>query len=86
MAQKLLGTDQKLHTLIKQPTNSTIATILTDFDASEASEVTMPGWVGHSLKGLPAKAFSLNDLKENYNKLKVFPWNGRYVIIFLPLP
>jgi hypothetical protein len=92
--QQEIGTGQKMSTLKKFPAHITRVAIQTGFDAM-AAKVTLPGWVGPSLRNLPPKQYKLKELTETHH-LRLIPWNGRYVtlhptsaralICFLELP
>ena len=77
--QQEIGTGQKMSTLKKFPAHITRVAIQTGFDAM-AAKVTLPGWIGPSLRNLPPKQYKLRELTETHN-LRLIPWNGRYVTL-----
>ena len=82
--QAEFGTGQKMSTLKKFPAHRNRVAFKIGFDAIHA-QVTLPGWVGQSLSSLPSKVYTVEELTHSFN-LKLIPWKGRYVTLFLLLP
>ena len=82
--QKALGTSLKLHVYKKYLAQCIIDAILLDFDTPRTSEITLAGWVGQPLKDLPSRTYTLEELTKVFD-FKIFPWEGRCVILLLLL-
>ena len=80
--QGLMGTDLKLHTLLKHPGSSAQGALLTPFDMSVDAEATAPGWLGQQLSDLPPEPYSFQELTGRF-KLQPFPWDGRCATLLL---
>jgi len=84
--QEELGTGLKISTLKKFPAHSSRVALQTGFDTMD-SQVTVPGWVGQSLRSLPSLVYTLEQLTQSFN-LQLIPWKGRQVrevLLLLPL-
>ena len=68
----------KSHVLKHRVRTASGAALVADFSMASDANITVPGWVGKTLKGLPRSPLSLDKLHTGYG-LTLFPWDGRCV-------
>lgn len=57
--------------------------LLFDFNVLTDAGVTLPAWVGKSVKDMPKQVFTKDELMDKYN-MTLFEWDGMYVVPALP--
>ena len=72
------GVALKTHVLKHRVRAARGANIVADFSMASDANVTVPGWVGKMLKGLPRSPLGLDKLRTGYG-LTLFAWDGRCV-------
>ena len=72
------GSGLKLHAAKHRVRTAEGDSIILDFSMASDAEVTAPGWVGKTPKGLPSDPLSIGEVHAGYG-LAVFPWDGTCV-------
>lgn len=78
------GCGLKLHVLKRRVRTANGDSLVVDFSMASDPEVTAPGWVGKTPRGLPSDPLSIGEVHTGYG-LSVFPWDGMCVAI-VPSP
>lgn len=81
-AQVLGSTTLKAVSMKKRRPGSTKHALKLPVDVASCGAATGPGWVGRSLRDLPQRSFTLEELKREY-RVRCFEWDGRYVPAFI---